>query len=257
MSSDLSRGPVTAPVTASVTASIDPRTPASESAFLREVLATESAAIAAFSARIAAGELGSLHAALDLLESCRGHVVVSGMGKSGLVGAKISASLSSLGQPSHFVHPAEAVHGDLGSIRRDDVVLLLSWSGETQEVVALASILRMDGVPTLGMSGKAGSSLARAATVHVDLGDITEACPLNLAPTASTTPMKSMKIPLRIVQKSSKSVVWNQAITSMSRELWPKPAKRTITASGQIFGWARKTSSRPAITRRSWALVVP
>ena len=123
MSSDLSRGPVTAPVTAS----IDPRTPASESAFLREVLATESAAIAAFSARIAAGELGSLHAALDLLESCRGHVVVSGMGKSGLVGAKISASLSSLGQPSHFVHPAEAVHGDLGSIRRDDVVLLLSW----------------------------------------------------------------------------------------------------------------------------------
>ncbi len=183
MSSDLSRGPATA----SVTASIDPRTPASESAFLREVLATESAAIAAFSARIAAGELGSLHAALDLLESCRGHVVVSGMGKSGLVGAKISASLSSLGQPSHFVHPAEAVHGDLGSIRRDDVVLLLSWSGETQEVVALASILRMDGVPTLGMSGKAGSSLARAATVHVDLGDITEACPLNLAPTASTT----------------------------------------------------------------------
>ena len=183
MSSDLSRGPATA----SVTASIDPRTPASESAFLREVLATESAAIAAFSARIAAGELGSLHAALDLLESCRGHVVVSGMGKSGLVGAKISASLSSLGQPSHFVHPAEAVHGDLGSIRRDDVVLLLSWSGETQEVVALASILRMDGVPTLGMSGKAGSSLARAETVHVDLGDITEACPLNLAPTASTT----------------------------------------------------------------------
>jgi arabinose-5-phosphate isomerase len=165
----------------------DPRSRPAEAGFLREVLATEADAISAFSSRIAAGELGELHPALDLLESCAGHVVVSGMGKSGLVGAKISASLSSLGQPSHFVHPAEAVHGDLGSIRRDDTVLLLSWSGETQEVVALASILRMDGVPTVAMSGKADSSLARAATVHIDLGDITEACPLNLAPTASTT----------------------------------------------------------------------
>jgi arabinose-5-phosphate isomerase len=165
----------------------DPHIRSVETAFLREVLSTEAAAIAAFAERLKRGELGSLHTALDLLESCRGHVVVSGMGKSGLVGAKISASLSSLGQPSHFVHPAEAVHGDLGSIRSDDVVLLLSWSGETQEVVALASILKMDGIPTLGLSGKAKSSLARACTVHVDLGDITEACPLNLAPTASTT----------------------------------------------------------------------
>ncbi|MFZ9882078.1 MAG: KpsF/GutQ family sugar-phosphate isomerase [Phycisphaerales bacterium] len=165
----------------------DPHDRRVEAGFVGEVLATESQAILAFSERLKRGEVASLHAALDLLESCRGHVVVSGMGKSGLVGAKISASLSSLGQPSHFVHPAEAVHGDLGSIRSDDVVMLLSWSGETQEVVALASILKMDGIPTIGLSGKAKSSLARACTVHVDLGDITEACPLNLAPTASTT----------------------------------------------------------------------
>ncbi len=151
------------------------------------MLETEAAAVSKFGSRVAGGEDLGLHAALDLLESCKGHVVVSGMGKSGLIGAKISASLSSLGQPSHFVHPAEAVHGDLGSIRSDDIVLLLSWSGETQEVVALASILKMDGIPTVGMSGKVKSSLARACSVHIDLGDITEACPLQLAPTASTT----------------------------------------------------------------------
>ena len=168
-------------------AAADPHIRSNERAFLREVLATEAGAVTRFAARLGAGEETGIHAALDLFEGCKGHVVVSGMGKSGLVGAKISATLSSLGQPSHFVHPSEAVHGDLGSIRPDDVVLLLSWSGETQEVVALASILKMDGIPTVGMSGKAKSSLARACTVHVDLGDLTEACPLNLAPTASTT----------------------------------------------------------------------
>jgi arabinose-5-phosphate isomerase len=161
----------------SAAAAADPHIRANERGFLCEVLATEAAAVTRFAARLHAGDDTGIHAAIDLFEGCKGHVVVSGMGKSGLVGAKISATLSSLGQPSHFVHPAEAVHGDLGSIRPDDVVLLLSWSGETQEVVALASILKMDGIPTVGMSG----------TAHVDLGDLTEACPLNLAPTASTT----------------------------------------------------------------------
>jgi arabinose-5-phosphate isomerase len=148
---------------------------------------TEAGAVSAFAQRLGGGVETGIHRAIDLLEACRGHVVVSGMGKSGLIGAKISATLSSLGQPSHFVHPAEAVHGDLGSIRADDVVLLLSWSGETQEVVALASILKADNIPTVGLSSKAKSSLARACRAHVDLGDLTEACPLNLAPTASTT----------------------------------------------------------------------
>ena len=152
---------------APATASRDPHIRTNERDFLREVLETEAAAVSKFGSRVAGGEDLGLHAALDLLESCKGHVVVSGMGKSGLIGAKISASLSSLGQPSHFVHPAEAVHGDLGSIRSDDIVLLLSWSGETQEVVALASILKMDGIPTVGMSGKVKSSLARACSVHM------------------------------------------------------------------------------------------
>ena len=168
---------------------VDPRVRGGERSFLAEVLATEADAIGRFGSRLSGStsDATGIHAAIDLIARCRGHVVVSGMGKSGLVGAKISATLSSLGQPSHFVHPAEAVHGDLGSIRPEDLALLLSWSGETQEVVALASILRMDGVASVGLSGRSGSSLARACTAHVDLGDVTEACPLNLAPTASTT----------------------------------------------------------------------
>ena len=90
--------------------------------------------------------------AVDILEKCKGHAVFSGMGKSGLIGAKLSATFSSIGQPSHVVHPTEAVHGDLGSIRRNDVVILMSYSGTTEEVVNLAAILRTDGIPCIGIS---------------------------------------------------------------------------------------------------------
>jgi arabinose-5-phosphate isomerase len=137
---------------------------------------------------LAAGP-GEWCGAIDLLQGASGHILVSGMGKSGLVGQKISATLSSLGQPSHFIHPSEAVHGDLGRVRRGDAALLLSASGETEEVVTLAAILKADGVPRVGISTRSGSSLARLCDAHLWLGDITEACPLNLAPTASTTAM--------------------------------------------------------------------
>jgi len=111
------------------------------------------------------------------------------MGKSGLVGAKVSATFASLGQPSLFVHPTEAVHGDLGRIRRGDAALLLSYGGETEEVLALASLLKADGVPRIGISKSDRTGLAAACDCHLALGDIEEACPLNLAPTASTTAM--------------------------------------------------------------------
>lgn len=159
-----------------------------EAAFIAECLNTESAAVS----RVAAS-MGRTYEqwrlALDTLERCTGHVVVSGMGKSGLVGAKVSATLASLGQPSHVVHPAEAVHGDLGRVRRGDCALLLSYSGETEELVNLALLLKADGVSRVGISCNANSSLARACDGHIELGDIVEACPLNLAPTASTTAM--------------------------------------------------------------------
>jgi arabinose-5-phosphate isomerase len=160
-----------------------------EPAFLMQALDAEADAIRRLSERVGSRDAATWRRALDLLESCRGHVVVSGMGKSGLIGQKLSATLASLGQPSHVVHPSEAVHGDLGKIRSDDVVLLLSFSGETEEVVTLASILKADGVARIGISAKATSSLARQCDVHLDLGDIVEACPLRLAPTASTTAM--------------------------------------------------------------------
>jgi arabinose-5-phosphate isomerase len=130
--------------------------------------------------------------AVDLLAGCTGHVVISGMGKSGLIGAKIAATMSSLGQPAHFLHPSEAVHGDLGRVRAGDVAILLSYSGGTAEVVDLAAILRTDGVARIGISCGHGSHLARLCDVHLAIGDVVEACPLNLAPTASTTAMLAM-----------------------------------------------------------------
>ncbi len=160
--------------------------------FIVEALAAEADAIRRIGGQMDKHDRENWQAALDLLERCEGHVVVSGMGKSGLVGAKISATFSSLGQPSNVLHPAEATHGDLGRVRRADVVVLLSYSGETEEVVNLAALLKADGVPRLGISSKPDSALARLSNVHLSLGDLTEACPLNLAPTASTTAMLAM-----------------------------------------------------------------
>lgn len=161
-----------------------------EAAFIADSLRAEADAIERIAMRLNEGnEYPQWQAALDLLESCRGHIVVAGMGKSGLIGAKISATFCSLGIPSHVLHPAEAIHGDLGSVRRDDVVMLLSYSGQTDEVVNLAAILKSDGLPRLGISCSPKSKLAELCTVHLCEGDVTEACPLNLAPTASTTAM--------------------------------------------------------------------
>ena len=162
-----------------------------EARFIADALAAEADAVQRLATRVAAGgaEAAAFMKALDLLERCEGSLVVSGMGKSGLVGAKISATFASLGQPSIFVHPTEAVHGDLGRIRRGDMALLMSYSGETEEVLALASLLKADGVHRVAICKSDRSSLAQACDACLALGDIEEACPLNLAPTASTTAM--------------------------------------------------------------------
>lgn len=139
----------------------------------------------------------SFHQAVDLVtrstdESAGGSLVVSGLGKSGLIGQKLSATFASTGTPSHFLHPAEAMHGDLGRIRESDVVLLLSYTGGTEEVLALAAILRQDGVKTIAMTARPASELGKLATLALPIGDITEACPHKLAPTASTTAMLAL-----------------------------------------------------------------
>src|SRR5215475_13685702 len=149
----------------------------------RDVLATEADAIRALQARLGAPFLSAARALLD----CRGRVVVIGIGKSGHVARKIAATLASTGTPAFFVHAAEASHGDLGMITSDDVVLLLSNSGETDELVSLMPHLKRQGAQLIALTGNEHSSLAQAADVHLDASVDVEACPLGLAPTASTT----------------------------------------------------------------------
>jgi arabinose-5-phosphate isomerase len=131
-------------------------------------------------------------AACRLLLSCKGRTVVLGMGKSGHIGSKVAATLASTGTPAFFVHPGEASHGDLGMITEQDVVLAFSNSGETDEILMLLPVIKRRGVPMIALTGRLGSTLAKAADVHLNVGVDKEACPLGLAPTASTTAALAM-----------------------------------------------------------------
>jgi arabinose-5-phosphate isomerase len=135
---------------------------------------------------------GPFVAALDLLQNVSGRVIVTGMGKSGHIARKIAATLASTGTPAQYVHPAEASHGDLGMIGRNDAVLALSFSGETAEMADLIAYAARFQIPLIGISGNARSTLAQASTVALTLPPLTEACPLGLAPTTSTTAMLAL-----------------------------------------------------------------
>jgi arabinose-5-phosphate isomerase len=148
-----------------------------------EVLETEAAAVRGLIPQLDE----RFDRAVDLLRSCAGRVVCTGMGKSGIVMKKIAATLSSTGTPSLFLHPAEAVHGDLGMIVAGDVVLAASYSGNTEELLKLVETLKRLGVPLIAMTASAASPLARHSDIHLPVAIDREACPLNLAPTASTT----------------------------------------------------------------------
>ena len=152
-------------------------------ALARDVLDTEARAISSLGQRLGAPFV----AALELMLRCRGRVVVSGIGKSGHVARKLAATLASTGTPAFFVHPAEAGHGDLGMITPDDVVVMLSNSGETDELMLLTPHLKRQGAALIALTGNELSSLAQSADVHLDAAVDAEACPLGLAPTASTT----------------------------------------------------------------------
>ena len=154
----------------------------------RKVLEIEAEAIRELIPRL--GE--SFDRAVETLLACTGRVVVTGMGKSGLIGQKISATLASTGTPSLFLHPAEAIHGDLGRIVKGDVLLAVSNSGDTEEILALVEWVRRLGSPLVALTGNPRSPLAQAADAHLDVSIRTEACPLGLAPTASTTAALAM-----------------------------------------------------------------
>jgi arabinose-5-phosphate isomerase len=154
----------------------------------REVLEIEANAVLALKERMDGGFVRACRYCLE----CAGRVVVTGMGKSGHIAGKIAATLASTGTPAFFVHPGEASHGDLGMIRPEDVVLAVSNSGETPEILTILPLMKRLGVPLIAMTGRPGSTLAKAADAHLDVAVAKEACPLNLAPTASTTATLAM-----------------------------------------------------------------
>jgi arabinose-5-phosphate isomerase len=149
----------------------------------RRVLAIEADAVRALIERLDERFL----AAVSLILACKGRVIVSGIGKSGHIARKIASTLSSTGTPAYFVHPAEASHGDLGMVQRDDVFVGISYSGESDELLQILPLVKRGGAKLIAIAGSAQSSLAREADVFLDAGVAQEACPLNLAPTASTT----------------------------------------------------------------------
>jgi len=149
----------------------------------RKVLQTEAAAVLALVDRLD----DRFAAAVSLIVRCHGRVIVTGMGKSGIICRKIAATLASTGTPAFFLHPAEAVHGDLGVIQSDDVVIAMSYSGETEELTRVLETLKRIGAPLIALTGGPTSTLAQAANVALDCSVSEEACPMNLVPTASTT----------------------------------------------------------------------
>jgi arabinose-5-phosphate isomerase len=173
----------------------DPLSPFEQLRLAREVVRTEGQTLLALADRL--GE--EFCHAVALLASIRGSVIVSGMGKAGLIGQKIAATFASTGTRSHFLHPSEAIHGDLGRVHAEDVALVLSFSGETEEIVRILPALRDLGVPIVAVTGRLESDLAKQAVITLDLGVIREACPLGLAPTTSTTAMLALGDALALV----------------------------------------------------------
>jgi arabinose-5-phosphate isomerase len=154
----------------------------------RRVLDIEARAVQALIQRLD----GGFSDAVDLLYACKGKVVISGMGKSGLIGQKIAATMASTGTPSFFLHPAEGLHGDLGMLARKDVLIAISNSGETQEILQLLPFMERMGIPVLSIVGRMSSTLAKNSAVALDVSVAEEACPMGLAPTASTTATLAM-----------------------------------------------------------------
>ena len=169
--------------------------------FAREVLDIEARAIAGLAQRLDERFL----AAAALLLECKGRVVVCGMGKPGIIGQKISATLASTGTPSYALHPAEALHGDLGRVRKEDVLLVLSNSGETDEIVRLIPHVKKIGAKVVGLTSKKDSTLGRHSDICLDMGPIEEACPHGLAPTASTTAMLALGDALALAVQQGRS----------------------------------------------------
>jgi arabinose-5-phosphate isomerase len=202
--------------------------------------------------------------AVRLIENCTGSVVVTGIGKAGLVARKISATLASTGTPSHFLHPAEAMHGDLGALRRDDVVLALSQSGETEEITRLLPHVAARGIRIVALTGSAQSTLGRAADVVVPTGSVREACMLGLAPSTSTSVLLALGDAMALVTSAARQFTAEEFAArhpggSLGRQLMhvedvmrPLAQCRTARADDTV----RAVFARPLPARRTGAVMI-
>ena len=249
------------PATGAACSSLAPTSPFEQLRLAREILRGEADALIAL-----ADTLGDEFCrAAELLYHCRGSVLVSGMGKAGLVGQKIAATLASTGTRSHFLHPAEAVHGDLGRVAGDDVLLVLSHSGNTEEIVRLLPAIELLGVPLIALTSRLQSPLARAAAVTLHLGVVREACPLGLAPSTSTTAMLALGDALALVVSRMKRFTPDDfarnhpggslglALANVEQAMRPVDQCRVAT-SDQSVRAALVAESRPG--RRTGAIMV-
>ncbi len=226
----------------------------------REILRAEADAVL----RAAEALDANFSRAVRLIEACTGSVVVTGIGKAGLVARKISATLASTGTPSHFLHPAEAMHGDLGTLRRDDVVLALSQSGETEEIVRLVPHVAARGIRIVALTGRPDSALGRAADVVVATGAVREACTLGLAPSTSTSLMLALGDAVALVTSSLRRFTHDDFAArhpggSLGRQLMfvedamrPLPQCRTAGPEETV----RAVFARPLPARRTGAVMI-
>jgi len=156
--------------------------------YARRVIEAEAEAISSITPIVDA----SFAKAAEMIYNCSGSCIVSGIGKAGIIGQKISATMASTGTPSHFLHPVEAVHGDLGRLRKNDIVIVLSYGGETDEIIRLINLVKQLEIKLIAITGDRDSTLSRHADVVLCMGKISEACPLGVAPSVSTTCMLSI-----------------------------------------------------------------
>ena len=225
----------------------------------RQVLRIEGDAVLALIERVD----GAFLLALSLILNCRGRVIVSGIGKSGHIARKIASTLASTGTPAYFVHPAEASHGDLGMITSDDVLIALSNSGESDELLNILPSIKRQGAKLIAMTGNPQSSLARDADAHLDAAVAQEACPLNLAPTASTTAALALGDALAVALLDARGFgaedfARSHPGGSLGRQLLTRirDVMRTADAVPTVFGDASVTAATREISRGGIGMTV-
>lgn len=226
----------------------------------REILRSEAQAILQAAETLDA----SFCRAVEMIKACTGSVVVTGMGKAGLVARKISATLASTGTPSHFLHPSEALHGDLGALRRDDIVLAMSQSGETEEITRLLPHIGARQIKIIAITGRAQSTLGRAADVVVATGNVSEACSIGLAPSTSTTLLLSLGDSVALVTSAMRQFTpqdfadrhpggtLGRQLTSVEDAMRPVGQCRTASPCDTV----RAVFARPLPVRRTGAVMI-